>query len=1112
MNVGRKLILIVATSVALVTIPSTGVIYYFAKHEMLANESATLVAETKTIVASNTHDLMKAEISLKSLSRLIRINLVKPPQIGEVAAFDQLIERNADGAWRSQRDKFDGNSEAGLFFPPDASFDIDQKLLHLRSKHIMDDIAGSINEPFSNIWLLTPSKTEIIYDHGVTDFVMQMAAETDYTKTPWMTLGDPTTNPERGMRWTPPLFDPVPKSWMVSAVLPVDVKGHWVGNIGHDIYLKNVFPSLYQQDQHYSGVQHFLLDAQGNFIQAGPWQLALEANPEKFKPGLTKEPSLSKLFSTKLTLQPHAFEQEVSLQGHKYLAIGMIVPYVNWQYFRLVPIDEILAPLHKSFYVLITMVLTLGFLIGFLINFVIKRNIVDRLQMLVNTVHNYGLGNFSARSGLAGDDEIAKTSQEFDVMADRLKLTLEELKESEFRWKFAIESSGDCLWDTNEIDQTIIFSKAWKEIIGYSEVDLINKLEEWESRIHPDDKLGTLARVQECLEGKVTVYVSEYRALCNDGCYKWVLDRGVLVSRSEDGTPLRMIGTSSDITARKLAENDLRIAATAFESQEGMLVTDSNSIILRVNRAFTKITGYTAEEAVGQTPRLLSSMQHDEAFYAVMWDSINNTGVWEGEIWNRRKDGEVYPEYLTITAVKGVTGTITNYVATLTDITERKQAADKIEHLAFYDSLTRAPNRRLLVERLKYAIASSARNNRVGALLFLDLDHFKMLNDTLGHDVGDLLLQQVAERLMSCVREDDTVARIGGDEFVVLLEGLSESALEAAAQAEAIGEKILSILNYSFQLATHEYHITPSIGVTLFSDHNQSQEELLKHADIAMYQAKKAGRNTMRFFDPNMQDAINIRAEMERELRKALEDKQFQLYYQVQVDHSGQSLGAEALIRWIHPERGLVSPLQFIPLAEETGLIIPIGQWVLDTACAQLQVWQKNEVTHNLTLSVNVSAKQFCQTDFVKHVQSAFQRYAIEPRRLKLELTESLLLENTGDIIVSMIALESIGVQFSLDDFGTGYSSLQYLKMLPLNQLKIDQSFVRDIVKDSSDRSIVRTIIAMAQSLGFEVIAEGVETEEQRKLLLNKGCKCFQGYLFGRPVPIDEFEEKLTKR
>jgi len=359
------------------------------------------------------------------------------------------------------------------------------------------------------------------------------------------------------------------------------------------------------------------------------------------------------------------------------------------------------------------------------------------------------------------------------------------------------------------------------------------------------------------------------------------------------------------------------------------------------------------------------------------------------------------------------------------------------------------------------------------------------------------------------VREGDTVARLGGDEYVVLLEELSDDLLVAAAQAEEISEKILVALNQPYQLASHEYQSTPSIGVALFNNHNQSQEELLKHADIAMYQAKKAGRNAIRFFDPKMQDIILARVDLERELRKALEKNQLHLYYQIQVSDNGCPMGAEALIRWIHPERGLVSPFNFIPLAEETGLILSIGQWVLETACAQLKAWQQKPLTRHLTLSINVSAKQFHQADFVLQVQSAVEYYAIDPMKLKLELTESMLLDNVDATIARMNALKEVGIRFSLDDFGTGYSSLQYLKRLPLYQLKIDQSFVRDIAVDSSDQAIVRTIVAMAHTLNLNVIAEGVETEEQQDLLLSNGCTHYQGYFFGKPVAIEQFEATL---
>ncbi|MBA6347969.1 EAL domain-containing protein [Colwellia sp. BRX8-9] len=560
-----------------------------------------------------------------------------------------------------------------------------------------------------------------------------------------------------------------------------------------------------------------------------------------------------------------------------------------------------------------------------------------------------------------------------------------------------------------------------------------------------------------------------------------------------------------------IANKELMIAATVFESQEGMLITDASNRIIRVNSAFASITGYSNEDVIGQKPSVLSSEKQSAGFFITMWDSINNTGAWQGEIYNTRKNGEIYPEYITITAVKDAQGIVTNYVETLTDITLIKTSADKIISLAYYDVLTHLPNRSLLLDRLEQALTASAESGQRGAVLCIDLDHFKNLNDTLGHDMGDLLLKQVAERLIACLYTKDTIARIGGDEFVIILENLSDSAIEAAAETNNIIEKIAFTLSKPYQLNTHFYQSSSSIGATLFMGHELKSKELLKQADIAMYQSKGKGRNAITFFNSVMQDKITARVDIENELRVAIEQQQFQLHYQIQVDHIGRPFGAEALIRWPHPKRGLISPLSFIPVAEDTGLIITIGQWVLETACAQLNRWDKDELTRYLTLSVNVSAKQFFQTDFAAQVIATVRRYGINPTKLKLELTESMLVESIENFVSTINTLKEIGIKISLDDFGTGYSSLQYLKKLGIYQLKIDQSFVRDIATDIHDQVIVRTIIAMAHSLDINVVVEGVETEEQRQVLLTIGCSHFQGYLFSKPVHIDEFEGLVRK-
>ena len=686
----------------------------------------------------------------------------------------------------------------------------------------------------------------------------------------------------------------------------------------------------------------------------------------------------------------------------------------------------------------------------------------------------------------------------------------EALVESNERLSLAMSASKLGVWDYNLETSKLEWDDFMFLLYDIERKDFKGTYDDWEKSLHPDDRIRCNHEIQDALSGEKDFNV-KFRIACKNGKIRWV-KASAKIFRDENGLVVRMLGTNIDITAEVDAISAQELASSIFESHESMIVTDANKIIIKVNEAFSAMTGYAPSEVIGKTPKVIGSGMQNKKFYNAMWKQINNNGKWEGEILNRRKSGETYPMKLAITAVKNYAGLVTNYVSVHSDISISKAAAESIKTLAFYDPLTQLPNRRLLLDELKNALATSARSGQRGALIFLDLDHFKTLNDTLGHSFGDLLLQQVALRLTASVRQNDTVARIGGDEFVILLTGLSGTLVEAAAQAKLVCEKIISAINEPYTLNTQVYRITPSLGITLFNGHEQVSEDLLMESDIAMYESKAQGRNTFRFFDPTMQEVINSRVKMEKKIRTALEQKQFELYYQVQVDSDNRPVGAEVLIRWIHPERGMISPADFIPFAEETGLIMPIGQWVVNAACLQLKAWQNMPIASALVLAVNVSAKQFHQQDFVEQVQIAIERHNINPALLKLELTESMLLHDIDDIIIKMGVLRDIGVRFSLDDFGTGYSSLQYLKKLPLTQLKIDQSFVRDISSDVSDRAIVRTIIVMAQSLDINVIAEGVETIEQRQYLFDNGCFYYQGYLFSKPLSIDSFEALLNKK
>lgn len=602
---------------------------------------------------------------------------------------------------------------------------------------------------------------------------------------------------------------------------------------------------------------------------------------------------------------------------------------------------------------------------------------------------------------------------------------------------------------------------------------------------------------------------NEFRLERKDGSVRW-LYIDALPEPEADGAMLWHCFVS-DITERKQAEQDLRIAAITFESQEGIFVADGEWKILRLNQAFSRITGYSTDELIGQPVLRLTTKLQDQAFFENIDASLQLHKFWQGELWSKRKNGETFPQMITLTAITDEHDKVNNYIGSFTDISRHKGYEEEIRNLAFYDPLTQLPNRRLLVDRLQHLISIRGRNDSHSAVLFIDLDNFKTLNDTRGHDAGDLLLIEAANRLQTCVRDSDTVARLGGDEFVVILEELSNVLEDAIGQADRVSEKIRLRLNEPYQITDFEHHGSGSIGVCLFSGAENTVKDLFKRADTAMYEAKTSGRNAVRFFDPAMQAVLVVRMMLESNLRVALALEQFQLYYQVQVNAEGKLIGAEALLRWIHPDRGFIPPAEFISLAEETGLIVPIGLWVMDTACAQLKKWEGHADTRHMTLAVNVSAKQFQQADFVDSISGIVRKHQIDPTRLKIELTESTILDNVDDTTEKMHQLKKLGIFFSMDDFGTGYSSLAYLQRLPLNQLKIDQSFVRDISDDENDATIVRAIISLGINLGLNVIAEGVETSEQRRFLIAHNCFAFQGYLFSKPVPIEGLQALFSQ-
>jgi diguanylate cyclase (GGDEF)-like protein/PAS domain S-box-containing protein len=693
------------------------------------------------------------------------------------------------------------------------------------------------------------------------------------------------------------------------------------------------------------------------------------------------------------------------------------------------------------------------------------------------------------------------------------------LRDSEQRFKIVAKATTDAIWDWGLDADSIWWNENIESLSGYRPDEI--SPDWWTSRIHPDDRDRVVKGVDAALAGTDENWSDEYRFIRKDGRCAFILDRGFIL-RDSGGRAVRMVGSLTDLSDRKRAELerdrlDKERLLLLESTGEGIWGVDQDGLCTFINRAAAHMLGYCAQEALGKNMHQLVHARHadgspfpaSECLIGRSFRHGTKSFVSDDVFW--RQDGVALPvEYTSYPILDA--GRVTGSVVTFRDISERKAAESEIRHLAFFDSLTQLPNRRLLMDRLERAVAACAAGARGGALLFIDLDNFKALNDTYGHDQGDLLLRLVAQRLASCVHGSDTVARLGGDEFVVVLENLSATPTEAESQTKAVAERLLAVCREPYRLDTHQYLGTPSIGITLFGDAGDDVRELLRRADHAMYRAKGAGRNTLRFFDPEMHAAMVARAAMEADLRLAVQGDQLVLHFQPQADMGGKIQGAEALVRWRHPTRGTVPPGQFIRLAEEVGLILPIGQWVLETACRQLAQWALRPETAALSLAVNVSAAQLGHPGFVCHVLDTLHQTGARADRLKLELTESLLVENVDETIRKMATLKEAGVGFSLDDFGTGYSSLAYLKRLPLDQLKIDRSFVNDAQNDHNAAVIIRAIITLGQSLGLEVIAEGVETEQQLAFLMHNHCHGYQGFYFSPPLPLERFEVLLHER
>jgi diguanylate cyclase (GGDEF)-like protein/PAS domain S-box-containing protein len=681
------------------------------------------------------------------------------------------------------------------------------------------------------------------------------------------------------------------------------------------------------------------------------------------------------------------------------------------------------------------------------------------------------------------------------------------LIESEFRWKFAVGAAGGGLWDWDVRAGTLFMSDGWKAILGYAPDELSPSPDEWQSRLHPEDHDAALQALNLCLSSQTAHYVSENRVRCKDGNYKWLLERGQVVSRDDLGAPLRMIGIDTDITSRKLSEEKIQLAASVFSSaREGIFITDAAGIIIDVNRAFTIITGYSREEAIGQSPRLLKSGLQTEAFYEAMFADLRAKDHWYGELWNRRKDGELYAEMLTISEVRDARQRITHYVAIFVDITAIKEHQKQLEHIAHFDALTNLPNRVLLADRMQQAMVQAQRRGQMLAVAYLDLDGFKSINDTYGHDAGDQLLVAVSQAVKNAMREGDTLARIGGDEFVAVLADLTE-----AADCEPTLLRLLAAAAQPMPFGDFQLQVSASLGVTFYPQVEPvDADQLMRQADQAMYQAKLSGKDRYHVFDAVQDRSVRGLNERIDEIARALSHEEFVLYYQPKVNlRSGAVVGAEALIRWQHPGKGLLSPALFLPVIEDHLLSVTLGDWVIDAALKQLTQWLAQGLT--LPVSVNVSARQLQREDFVQKLRGALAQHpTVPPALLTLEVLETSVLEDLSRTAGIMADCAELGVSFALDDFGTGYSSLTYLKHLPVTLIKIDQSFVHNMLADADDLSILQGVISLARAFKREVIAEGMETPEHGTRLLQLGCELAQGYGIAWPMPAADMPHWLA--
>tara|TARA_R110002050_G_scaffold71891_1_gene154610 strand:+ start:43921 stop:47745 length:3825 start_codon:yes stop_codon:yes gene_type:complete len=1259
--------LIVVVSVISVTLPSVWFYYQSAKQALLQSELIKLTMQTQKAIAYDELLLKLAEPKLTALSRLLAKQSEQPVTKETGDLFADKIMQFEDGAWRNRQQYYNGRQQTGLFLPSDILLTEQNKQFYLSALGIFDVFGASTttNPIFNNVWMLGHDRSELIFNLSHPDFVYLMAEDTDYTNTPWMRLASPEDNPDRVLKWTPALFDPVPEAWIVSAVYPLDIAGEWRATLGMDINVNELVELFYLQNDEHPQQQHFLLTADDDFILAGQWQDSLMNNPGALKLNLDEQ-GLLDMFMGEPTVSAGVLAP-VTIEGQEYQVVASMIQPMAWRYYRLVPTKDILHSLHNTILKTSLLILLTVMLLGILIHAAVKRLMVWPLIMMAARANAYVndrlLPVFTIKNN---DDEIGDLNHALQSMYDELALEKKQLLDSEQRYRRVVTHIREIIVQIDSAGMLRFLSPVWKQMTGYGLQQSINQpvkqfthpaeqhlvermltdlanntIQTWLGEVrlltaehgfvwvnmslqrtieshHPDEYLivGTIENIQnERLERAVnhTLRTAEQMVLaadckhdalleflCKEMAYvlgmplfwikvtknknmglfhagerenflldvkgvwpgledvdahvstKFTKDKlirlnkvdnqpeswrqrllndefydGVLVPFNLGNSNSGIIGVHSAYREEcdeafqnimllfvsglrvlcKLTEdqNLMRLHRAAVENTaNSIMIMSADSTIEWVNEAFVHLTLFQVDEVIGYTPKILKGSVNKQGYTQEIWQTISSGNTWQGEQENYRKDGQSLDVYQTITPLMDNQGSITHFIAVMEDITVRKANEERIAFMATHDELTDLPNRNLLHDRLEQAISFTARSNTKMAVMFIDIDHFKFINDSLGHQVGDELLQVLAKRFTGALRKGDTVARFGGDEFVVIL-----PEIVALENINNITHNLLQAIQLPYNIAGHELMVTGSLGISVYPDDSENADDLIQHADSAMYLAKQQGRNNSQFYTPKINERINRRVTLEKALRQALEQEQFVVFYQPKIDLvTHRMTGMEALVRWQHPELGLVSPLEFIPLAEETGIILALGEWVMLTACRQMHDWEL-KYSNLMNMSINVSARQFWQHDFTERVAVILAESQVSAEKIEFELTESVVMNDIESVIGTMKALKKLDICLSIDDFGTGYSSLSYLQRFPVDILKIDRCFITELQDENADSAMVRSILALAENFKLRVVAEGIEDVSQQRILTSLGCHYGQGYLYSQPVDAASMEKLL---